>query len=186
MFSFFLETLRFAPAAEAQPVIDWQKHLQVYRLSKPMLSGSCPHSLPRLLCQALPGDTSLLQTATRWAQAPRELETLHKTHSKPRGLHEGLAAFKQTGLGNSRPQQEDSLLTWAVDAAAFQDWLFDFSLFSWEIIFSGVWGGPNQRFLSGPSATLWMHMIWKTEAIVYWKELLLTESNYLPFLLQSH
>lgn len=162
------------------------KHLQVRRLSMPVLCRVLASSLPRLLCRALPGDTSLLQTTTRWAQTLRELETLHKMCSKPRGLRGGLAAFKQPGFGNFGSQQEDSLLTWAVDPGAFQAQLFDFSLFSSNTIFSDGCGSPTQGLLSGPSATLWLCMIWKTAAIACWKEALPTYSHRLPFLLQSH
>lgn len=161
-------------------------HCQVHRLSKPVPSGVLPSSLPRLLCQVLPGDTSLLQTATRSAQALRELETLHKMHSKSRGLREGLAVFKQPGFGNFGSQQKDSLLTWAVDRGTFQARLFDFRLFSSKTIFSDGWGGPTQGFLSGPSATLRLYVIWKSAAIAYLKEDLPTYSHRLPFLLQSH
>lgn len=102
----------------------------------------------------VPAQAPLPSAALHWAQALRELETLQGTRSKPRGLWEGLAVWKQPGLRNFGFQEEDSLLTWTVDPGVFQAWLFDFSLFSAKNIFFVEWGGPTQGSLSGVSATL--------------------------------
>lgn len=100
-------------------------------VTQPVL-GLFPAHTPLLSAAS---DTALLQTALHWAQALGELETLHGTCSKPRGLWEGLAVLKQPGFGNFGFQEGDSLLTWTVDPGAFQAWLFDFSLFSSKTIF---------------------------------------------------
>lgn len=132
----------------------------------------------------LPSDTALLQSALHWAQALRELETLHGTHSKPRGLWEGLAVLKQPGFGNIGSQEEDSLLTWTVDPGAFQAWLFDFSLFLSKTFFllNGV-VPPRGHFLVYLQPC---HHKVKLQLLFNWKEVLPTYSHRLPFLLQSH
>lgn len=186
MFTFFLKTLWVATATDAQPVVVTAESTFKF-IGYPSLCcvGSCSHPCPRSSAECC--------LVTHPCCKLPHVEDKHSESWKPytkrtrtRGLHEGLAEFKQPGFGNFGSQQEDSLITWAVDPGAFQAQLFELSLFSSKTIFLDGWGGPTQGLPSGPSATLWPHMIWKTVAIAYWKEALPTYSHRLPFLLQSH